>query len=45
MSKPERRCFCGHHRSGHNEARRGLPAYCSSCKGAKALHTFEEAAA
>ena len=41
------RCECGHYLSAHNPARERptRSAYCGSCKGRKAQHEFEEAAA
>ena len=43
MPKPVPKCHCEHRREVHNEARRGLPAYCGVCTGARALHPFREA--
>ena len=43
MPKPVTKCHCEHRREVHNEARRGLPAYCGVCTGARALHPFREA--
>ena len=43
MPKRAALCGCGHHQSAHNEARRGIPAYCARCTGARALHGFKEA--
>lgn len=32
------RCLCGHYDSKHYPKRGKVPAYCTACRGAKAMH-------
>lgn len=39
------RCTCKHYQGQHREAKGKTPAYCSVCKGGKALHKYERTTA